>query len=155
LQIVRRRDNFAGIQLKEFRMVVVACKLPHGLMVRHNGKSVNLNGPNADQNPLVLMPNGVDMDSANVSAGFGLTELKGDDEATFTDWCKAVQFDKDGKTKLAEPFAPLTNGSLISFGSMDEARKETKNLAGMVETGVEGIDPKTDSQMKADGLETA
>lgn len=135
----------------------VACKLPHGLSIRHAGQSIDLFGPNADYNENLVMPNGYVPDSERVSGGFGITKLEGDQQAAFEDWQNQVTF-KDGdkaKGKLQEPFLPLENGTLLVFKSEADARKETKSLAGMVETGTEGIDPATDKQMKRDGVETS
>lgn len=135
----------------------VANKLPHGLTVRHNGQTLNLNGPNEGYDPTDLAPNGKARDGENRSYGFGLTELKGDQEAAFVDWVNKVTYNDGDKTKgkLVEPFAALENGSILSFKTRDEAVKETKMMADAITTGTEGIDPATDKQMKAAGLETA
>lgn len=138
-------------------MSFVICKLPHGLSVRHNGQIINLNGANEGYDPTFLAPNGRATDGERKTGGFGITELKGEQEAAFDDWCNAVTY-KEGdkaKGKLLEPNAAIENGLIVSFKSESDARKEAKNLSGVVETGTEGIDPATDKQMKAAGLETA
>lgn len=135
----------------------VACKLPHGLSIRHNGRVLNLYGANEGYDPTFLAPNGRSNDTERKSGGFGLTELTGDDAAAFEDWANRVTY-KDGKKengKVAEPFGALESGSILMFKSEAEARKETKAMAEAITTGTEGIDPATDKQMKADQIETA
>ena len=135
----------------------VICKLPHGLTVKHNGKTINLNGANEGYDPTFLAPNGRNNDGEKRVGGFGITELTGDDATAFEDWTNAVTY-KDGdktKGKLQEPNLALENGMIGVFKSEGDARKEAKNLSSYIETGTEGIDPSTDKQMKNDGLETA
>ncbi|MET0372729.1 MAG: hypothetical protein ABW128_00565 [Rhizorhabdus sp.] len=135
----------------------VACKLPHGLTIKHNGQTINLNGANEGYDAADLARNGVPRDGENRSGGFGLTELTGDQAAAFDDWVNRVTYTNGKKDdgKLAEPFGALENGSILTFKSESEARKETKAMADAITTGTEGIDPATDKQMKAAGLETA
>lgn len=136
-------------------MPFIACKLPHGLSVRHEGKTLDLNGPNEGSDPLDPMKNGAQVDSGIASAGYGLTQVTDDQVALFNSWKKAMLFASDGKTKLNEPFVALENGSIMGpFGSIDEARAECQAMSDMVRTGFEGIDPATDPAMKAAGIET-
>lgn len=135
----------------------VICKLPHGLTVKHNGQTINLNGANEGYDPTFLAPNGRNNDGEKRAGGFGITELTGDQATAFEDWAVKVTY-KDGKKeagKLVEPNAALENGMIMTFKSEADARKEAKNLSSAIETGTEGIDPSSDKQMKADGLETA
>jgi hypothetical protein len=135
----------------------IICKLPHGLTIKHNGQTINLNGANEGYDPEDLARNGVPRDGERRSGGFGLTELNADQSAAFEDWAAKVTY-KDGdkaKGKLAEPHLAIENGMIGSFKTESDARKEAKNLSDMILTGTEGIDPKTDKQMKAAGLETA
>lgn len=135
----------------------VICKLPHGLTVKHNGQTINLNGANEGYDPTFLAPNGRTNDGEKRAGGFGITELTGDQAAAFDDWAAKVTY-RDGKKeagKLAEPNLALENGMILSFKSEADARKEAKSLSAAITTGTEGIDPASDPQMKADGLETA
>lgn len=135
----------------------IACKLPHGLTIRHKGQEINLNGPNEGYDPTYLAPNGRVNDGEKRSGGFGLTELTGEKADAFNDWVNSVTY-KNGKAaegKLAEPFLALENGQIMSFKDEKSARDETKTMSDAIVTGTEGIDPETDKQMKASGLETA
>lgn len=135
----------------------IACKLPHGLMIRHKGQEINLNGPNEGYDPTFLAPNGRINDGEKRSGGFGLTELTGDKAAAFEDWANSVTYVEGNKDKgqLPEPFMALENGQILSFKDEKSARAETKTMSDAITTGTEGIDPETDKQMKAGGLETA
>lgn len=135
----------------------VICKLAHGLTVRHNGQSINLNGANEGYDPTFLAPNGRLNDGERRAGGFGITELTGDQEAAFNDWAAKVTYVEGDKTKgkLAEPNAAIENGMIMPFKTEGDARKEAKNLSAAITTGTEGIDPSSDAQMKAAGLETA
>jgi hypothetical protein len=136
-------------------MLVVACKLPHGLTIKHAGRTINLNGPNEGVDPLNPGPNRTRDDTATRSGGFGLTKLDDKDAEAFEAWTKAVTTRPDGsKLPEAEAFPALDNGSILMFGSLDEAREETTMLGESVKTGVEGIDPTSDREMKDGGLET-
>jgi hypothetical protein len=118
---------------------VIACKLPHGLRIEFGGDAVELNGANVHtdaQNPL---PNGTEPGGESYSYGFGLTTLSDKQQATFEAWQKAVTHDSNGGP-LRDPFPPLANGSIQMFKTETEARRETKDLAGMVTTGLEGLD---------------
>lgn len=135
-------------------MPVFACKLPNGLDVRHQGKSIVLLGANIGEDLGAVSKNGLPSDNASRSHGYGLTTLSDDDANTLADWINQVTY-KDGKKangKLAEPFAPLENGSILGpFGSIEEARKETATLASSIVTGFEGLDAEKEAE-KADGV---
>lgn len=135
-------------------MPFVACKLPAGLTIQPlSGEPINLRGPN-DSGSSVLAPNGITFDTEDRAAGYGLTQLTDDQAARFVAWSDSVTT-KDGKP-VAQPFLPLDNGSILGpFKSKDEARKEAQAVHAMVSTGFEGIDPATDQEMKAAGVETA
>lgn len=132
---------------------VVAVKLPHGLTITHNARTINLNGQNIDSNPIAPLINGATYDiDAKRSGGFGLTELTdAKDEEAFKAWVKAVTYTDDGTTKLESPFAPLENGSIMVYPNMKAAMAESKTLSDAITTGFEGIDPKAAG---VDGLTT-
>lgn len=128
--------------------IVVACKLPQGLEITHNNRSILLRGQNVGfdaDNPTVM---GKFRGDAN---GFGLTTLEGPDADVFQEWVDEVTYKKDasGKAakangKLATPFLALENGSIQVFKSRADAEAETNMLGDSVTTGFEGIDPDKD-----------
>lgn len=138
---------------------VVACKLPHGLTINHNGQTINLNGTNAGSNPLNPLVNGGMSDGKLVNADYGLTQLTDDQAAAFQDWSDwATYKHKDGKPdkaagQLAEPFLPLVNGAILTFKSMDEARAETSKVSADVVTGFDGLDGDAEIKKLAEGQE--
>lgn len=132
--------------------MIVACKLPHGLQINHKGRILRLNGPNEGTDLSDPFKNGTERDTETSFAGFGLTELKGDDESTYKDWVQQVTY-KDGdkaKGKHAEPFAALENGVLMDFTSMSAAKSELKALAGSINSGFEGL---SEADAKKAGVE--
>lgn len=139
--------------------LVVAVKLPHGLTITHNGQTINLNGTNAGSNPLNPLINGGMSDGKLVNADYGLTTLTDDQAAAFQDWCDWATYKlKDGKPdksagKVAEPFLPLENGSILTFKSMDEARKETSAVSADVSNGFDGLDGDAEIKKLAEGEE--
>lgn len=137
-------------------MLVVACKLPHGLSVRHAGRVLDLNGPNVGVDPLNPGPNRTRDDTSLRSGGFGLTVLNDTaDIDAFKSWVKAATLDsKGGKLPPEQTFPALINGSILPFDSLEDAREETRLLGEQVVTGVEGIDPATDREMQSGKLET-
>lgn len=132
--------------------MIVACKLPHGLTVTHNGQIINILGANADLNPLNPAANGALGDGAIMSGGFGLTTLNDDQSAAFEDWCNKALYVEGDKSKglLAEPFAPLKNGSLETFKSVADARKETSSITTDVSTGFDGLDGDAEIKQAAE-----
>lgn len=131
---------------------IVACKLPHGLTVRHAGQVININGANVNHNDLAPAPNGQLADGPDLSAGYGLTTLNGAAEEAFNDWCARAQFKLDAsgnptKEPLDEPFVPLVNGTLKAYKSEADARKDTSSISTGVSTGMDGLDG--DAEMKA------
>lgn len=135
-------------------MPVFACKLPNGLDIRHQGKSIILVGANIGEDLEAVSKNGLPSDNSARSHGYGLTTLSDEDAAVVNDWMNQVTY-KDGKKangKLAEPFLPVENGSILGpFGSIDEARKETATLASSITTGFEGLDAEKEAE-KLDGV---
>jgi hypothetical protein len=123
-------------------MPIIACKLPHGLTIKHQGHTINLNGTNADFNPLAPSANGAIGESPNLSAGFGLTTLSDEQAAVFEDYRKkAIYVDgQESKGKLEEAFQPFVNGSIELFKSMTDARKETVAITSDVNSGFDGLD---------------
>lgn len=132
-------------------MPVIACKLPNGLQIQHEGKTLVLHGANIGERLANVSPNG-DLDDGTLrSGGFGLTEVKDSEAELFSAWAKAVTYKEDGTTKLNEPFPALENGSILGpFKSMDEARRECSTLASSVETGFEGLDPEAEGVESSD-----
>lgn len=131
--------------------LVVACKLPHGLLIVHNGQTIVLKGAN----------DGVDAEMVHRNDRFALTDLDDKQAEAFLDWTVVTTYkqDKEGKPgkeqgKLAEPNAAIESGAIQWFKSRADADKEMSALAGLIVTGTEGIDPATDKEMKASGLET-
>lgn len=141
-------------------MPFLLCKLPHGLIINHQGQTINLRGPNEGSDPLDPYKNGFQTDNANAAAGYGITEITDKQADAFVDWRKSVTCKPDGKGGYGDKLPPdqsfpaVTNGSIEGpFKSVDEARAEAKVLTDAVTTGFEGIDPKTDKAMAAAGLE--
>jgi hypothetical protein len=122
--------------------MIIACKLPHGLSITHNGQTININGTNVDGNPLNPAANGAIVDGPEMSGGFGLTTLNDEQAKAFEDWSNKALYKDGEKAKgfLEEPFLPLKNSSIISFKSEADARKETKTLATAVTSGFDGLD---------------
>ena len=123
---------------------IVACKLPNGLQIDHNGETLVLVGANIGEDLEAVSRNGSPADNPSRSHGYGLTTLNDKQAEAFADWANKVTY-KGGKAdggKLDNPFPALENGSILGpFKSMDEARKETASMATSVTTGYEGLDP--------------
>lgn len=124
-------------------MPVLACKLPAGLQITHNGRTLVLAGANIGEDLENVSRNGRPNDNGRRAHGFGLTEISAEDAEAFTDWANQVTY-KNGKPadgKLSEPFPVLENGSILGpFKSIDEARKEVASIASSISTGFEGLD---------------
>lgn len=136
---------------------VLACKLPHGMVIDHGGQTINVNGANANADPLNPMANGAAFDTETTTGGYGLTTLTADQAAAFEDWSGHALYKRNGEGTpikdngmLDEPFLPLTNGSLLSFKSEADARKEVRNLSN-VETGFDGLDGDAETKKAASG----
>lgn len=129
--------------------MIVACKLPHGLSITHNGQTININGANVQFDPLNPYANGALRDGANLAGGFGLTTLTDEQGAAFEDWSNKALYVNGEKSDgyLPEPFPPLRNGSLEIYGSMADARKESEAVTTDVATGFDGLDG--DAEIKA------
>jgi hypothetical protein len=134
----------------------VACKLPHGLTITHNGQTINLNGANADVDPMSPMANGAVGDTATSVAGYGLTTLNDDQASAFEDYRLAALYKvKDGKPSkdagmLEEPFAPFTNDTILTFKDETTARREVRTKAN-TPTGFDGIDGDAETRDAAAG----
>lgn len=130
-------------------MPFIACKLPAGLQIEHEGKTLVLVGGNIGEDLENVSRNGSPNDNENRVAGYGLTEVNVEQEATFVSWVNAVTYN-DGKKengKLTHPFAALENHSIVGpFKSKEDAKKECRALAGMVPTGFEGLDEKEEAK---------
>lgn len=130
-------------------MSVVACKLPAGLEVTHNGQTIVLVGSNIGEDLENVSRNGRPNDNERRVAGYGLTELDTAKTAAFEDWVNVVSYTNGKKEdgKLAHPFAALENGSIIGpFKTIDDARKECKLLSSSIETGFEGLDEEEEAK---------
>lgn len=131
--------------------VVIACKLPNGLVVRHAGEEITLKGANIGENLRNPSENGNPNDNRDRAYGYGLTELSDKQGEVFADWAKVVTFKNGNPTdgKLAEPYPALENGSILGpFKSKDEAIKEVTTLASSVSTGFEGLDPTAEKDIE-------
>ncbi len=123
-------------------MPIIACKLPHGLTITHQGRTININGSNVNFDALSPDKNGALADGTGLSAGFGLTTLSDQDAAVFEDWSNRALY-KDGekaKGLLEEPFQPLLNGVIKPYKSEGDARKDTSATTTDVATGFDGLD---------------
>jgi hypothetical protein len=132
---------------------IVACKLPHGLTVNHMGRTINLNGANANHDPLAPAANGTLAEGSIMSAGFGLTTLNDADADAFNDWANRATY-KDGlkaNGPLDDQFPPLVNGTLCIFKSEAEARKETNAVSSTVSNGMDGLDGDAEIKKAAAG----
>lgn len=127
-------------------MPFIACKLPSGLVIDHEGKSLTLVGGNIGEDLGNVSRNGSPNDNSRRESGFGLTEISAEQATWFEAWAKAVTTDKDG-AKLTHPFLPLENGTIAGpFKNIDEARKECRLLSGSVPTGFEGLDEEEEAK---------
>ena len=92
--------------------VSVACKLPNGLIIEHDGQKVRLNGSNSSQ----------------VIGGFGITH--GIDQAFFDAWlAKSKEYD------------PVAKGMIWAHGKPNDTLAMAKEMA-TEKNGFEGLDPK-------------
>lgn len=125
-------------------MPFIACKLPSGLQIDHNGETIVLLGANIGENLAQVSANGLPSDNASRASGYGLTEVNDKQAAAFEDWSNQVQYVNGDKAagKVPEPFPALDNGSILGpFKSKDEARKEAALMSSAVASGFEGLDP--------------
>lgn len=130
-------------------MPFVACKLPSGLVIDHNGQSITLVGGNIGEDLGNVSRNGSPNDNARREAGYGISELNGHQTAAFEDWKNAVTYvdGKEAAGKLTHPFAAFENHSIVGpFKTLDEARKEVRTLSVMVPTGFEGLDEEAEAK---------
>lgn len=139
-------------------MSFIACKLPSGLVIDHNGQHITLVGGNIGEDLGNVSRNGQPNDNEGRTAGYGITELNNAQSAAFEDWKNQVTYTngREADGKLAQPFAAFENHSIVGpFKSRDEARKEARALSGMVPTGFEGLDEEEEAKKtgvtKADG----
>lgn len=136
-------------------MPFIACKLPHGLTIDHDGHRLTLLGANVGERLAQVSPNGDPNDNENRIAGFGVTRL--DDRATefFEKWRNDVTFVNGDpkKGKVRDGFPALENGSILGpFASIEDLRAEVQPLAASVVTGFEGLDPAVEAE-KTGGVE--
>lgn len=108
----------------------VACKIPFGLLVRHNGHEITINGPHAGLDPATLPPNGGAPDDFNRYLGWGITEIVGDQADALLDWMD-ISSKGDG---------PVASGALVAVDTQADAKKAIKDNES-VDTGFEGQDP--------------
>jgi hypothetical protein len=132
---------------------IVACKLPHGLTINHNGQTINLNGSNSGSDPLDPLKNGTLGDNSIVSAGYGLTTLDDKAAEAFADWSNKALY-KDGvkdNGPLDEQFLPLANGSILTYKNEADARKDTASISPAVSNGLDGLDGDAEIKKAAAG----
>lgn len=126
----------------------VACSLPAGLTVEHDGIKINLNGANVGADEANPARNGGAPDSELRMHGHGITKLEGAQEEALDAWWKSVTLNPGGKP-LQEPFAPIASGALRRFASEADLRKDvSRNEAH----AIPGLNPDKDLPP---GVETA
>jgi len=108
----------------------VACKVPFGLLVRHKGHEIMINGPHAGLNPETLPPNGAAPDDFNRYLGWGLTELEGEPADVLLDYID-IASKGDG---------PFSSGAVVVVDSRGDALAAVKDHESVV-SGFEGQDP--------------
>lgn len=126
-------------------MPVIACKLPHGLDIRHEGKRLVLLGANIGEDLEQPSRNGSPADNTNRAFGYGLTTITADQAEFFTRWSNAAQFigGDPAKGKVEDAFPALSNGAIEGpFKDKTEAIREIGAMVGVVVTGFEGLDPE-------------
>lgn len=122
-------------------MPFIACKLPAGLQIEHNGKTLVLVGANIGEDLENVSRNGRPNDNDRRVSGYGLTEVSNEQAAFFEEWAAAVTYKTGTKEKLDHPFLALENGSIIGpFKTVDDARKEARGVSDLTTTGFEGLD---------------
>lgn len=119
----------------------VACSLPSGLIVRHNGQEIHLNGGHTGLDAEALPRNGSAPDDVNRVSGFGLTEVTGAQADALKEWMDIS----------AKGNGPVRSGALVMAGSRADAVKEAKANEGAAD-GFGGLDASKDLPK---GLETA
>lgn len=136
-------------------MPFVACKLPSGLEINHNGQRILLLGANIGEDLENVSRNGSPTDNEARRYGYGLTELDAKKAEAFEHWAGIVTYKngKDGE-KLADPFLALENGAIMGpFASKADAIKEIGALHSSVTTGMEGLDPTKEGVEDSDDEE--
>ena len=118
----------------------VACSLPAGLIIEHDGLTFRLNGPHVGADLENLPRNGFMPDSEIRASGYGLTTLEGKQADAFEAWVKGVTESPDGKP-LQQPFAPIANGAIKWSKNANETRKAAAETEGM---SIGGLDPDKD-----------
>lgn len=132
-------------------MPFVACKLPNGLSLTLEGKPIVLVGANIGEDLENVSRNGSPNDNRSRVSGYGLTELSDEETKAFEDWKNKVTFNNGAPAdgKLAGGFPALENGSILGpFKNRAEAEREAVTLAGMVTSGLEGLDPEKEGTEK-------
>lgn len=119
----------------------VACSLPAGLTIHHNGQVITLNGAHTGLDADNLPKNGSAPDDFNRVSGFGLTEIAGAQADAFMDWA-----DLSGKGH-----GPVSTGAIVFADSRADVAKEAKSNEGLA-AGFAGMDPEKDLPA---GVETA
>lgn len=133
-------------------MPFIACKLPSGLKIDHDGETIILLGANIGENLANASLNGSPADNASRTSGYGVSQVTDKQAEAFKNWADGVTYVNGvpGDGKLRNPFPALENGSILGpFKTREEANKECAAMAGLVKTGFEGLDPA------AEGVETA
>lgn len=119
----------------------VACNLPAGLIVKHKGRTITLNGGHTGLDPENLPKNGAAPDTASRVSGYGITEVAGEDAEALKDWM-AVS---------AKGRGPVRSGAIVAADKRDDVTKEARANEGAA-AGFKAVDPSKDLPK---GVETA
>lgn len=113
----------------------VACSIPAGFQhIDDSGQVIfHLNGTHVGLDPENLPRNGSVNNSAMTEYGYGITELKGDQESAFAAWLASTPGPlKDAQGKDAKvQFAPIATGAIKWNNSRSELVKDVAKSQGM------------------------
>ena len=119
----------------------VACSLPAGLTIDHNGQTITLNGAHVGPDADNLPKNGSAPDDYNRVSGYGLTEISGAQADAFMDWADMT----------SKGHGPVSTGAIVFADSRNDVAKEARSREGLAD-GFAGLDPAKDLPA---GVETA
>lgn len=111
----------------------VACNMPQGLIVDHQGQRIEINGGANGLSALDLVKNGEAPDTALRYHGWGITELTGPTADAFHDWM-GISAKGDGPVKF---------GQIEVFDKLADAQKEVRSRSKQ-RSGFDGLDPDKD-----------
>lgn len=119
----------------------VACSLPAGLTIEHNGQVIALAGAHTGLDADALPKNGSAPDDYNRVSGYGLTEITGAKADAFMEWADVA----------SKGHGPVSTGAIVFADSRNDVAKEARSREGLAE-GFTGMDPAKDLPA---GVETA